>query len=168
MKTLRPIFSFLTIFSLLAWCAGGLPLSLTAQIVLSGQPDSAAALNWPRTYSASGYSYEVYQPQISAWPSNQLQGRAVVGVKAPNGSTTFGVAFFQARTDIDKVNRLVAQDEGQYMATLKSFQHQTMRVIPLDHLETVFAQSSAQTRTKFQTVRNDPPRIFYATQPALL
>src|SRR6516225_1183754 len=148
MKTLRPIFSFLTIFSLLAWCAGGLPLSLTAQIVLSGQPDSAAALNWPRTYSASGYSYEVYQPQISAWPSNQLQGRAVVGVKAPNGNSTFGVAFFQARTDIDKVNRLVAledfqitkvkfptqpQDEGQYMATLKSFQHQTMRVIPLDH-----------------------------------
>jgi hypothetical protein len=159
------------------------PFSLLAQNDATGQSTDASAMNWPRTYTAGALTFAVYQPQITDWPSNELYARSVVGVQETNGSPTFGVVFYQARTDIDKLDRLVTLEdiqitkvkfptqsemESQYLATLKSFQKQTMRVIPLDHLEAVFAASGAITKTKIQSLKNDPPQIIYSTQPSLL
>ncbi len=157
---------------------------LPAQTLQAGQPVSLAALGWPRFYATNGYDFAIYQPSISAWPGNQLNGRFVVAVR-PTGTTneSYGVVFFQARTDIDKVNRLVTFEDfqinrlnfptqpgmqDQYRAMLLSFQQQTVRVIPLDHLEAVFAASADITQAKVQAVKNDPPAIFYSTQPSLL
>jgi hypothetical protein len=38
----------------------------------------------------------------------------------------------------------------------------------LDHLEAVFAASSAITKAKAVEVKNDPPRIIYSMKPSLL
>ena len=51
---------------------------------------------------------------------------------------------------------------------LLSFRSQAVKVIPLDHLEAVFAASADIENAKVQAVKNDPPQIFYTTQPALL
>jgi hypothetical protein len=159
------------------------PFPLLAQNDATGQTTDASMLNWPRSYTAGTLTFAVYQPQITDWPSNELYARSVVGVQQSNGSPTFGVVFYQARTDIDKLDHLVTLEdiqitkvkfptqpemESQYLATLKSFQKQTMRVIPLDHLEAVFAASGAITKTKIQSLKNDAPQIIYSAQPSLL
>jgi hypothetical protein len=155
-----------------------------AQDLQPGQKIDPSTLEWPRFYTTNGYDFAVYQPQISSWPGNQLDGRFVVAVR-PTGTTneTYGVIFFTTRTDIDKVNRLVTLEDfqitkanfptqpamiAQYLAMIQSFQPQTIRVIPLDHLEAVFAASTDIAQAKIESVKNDPPRIIYATQPSLL
>jgi hypothetical protein len=54
------------------------------------------------------------------------------------------------------------------MTIMASLQQQTVHVIPLDHLEAVFAASGDIAKAKVQAVKNDPPRVIYTTQPALL
>jgi hypothetical protein len=168
----------------LALCLGLGGTELQAQTLQPGQAIDPDSLAWPRFYATNGYEFAVYQPQISAWPGNQLEGRLVVAVR-PAGTTneSYGVVFFKTRTDIDKVNRLVTfedfkitradfptqkQRQAQYMTIMASLQQQTVHVIPLDHLEAVFAASGDIAKAKIQAVKNDPPRVIYTTQPALL
>ncbi len=166
-------------------------LALIALLAITGYKAAMAAptvvpadLQWPRYYSTNGYDFAVYQPQISSWPSNEINGRFVVAIRA-TGTTneTYGVVFFQARTEVDKVNRLVSLDdfqimrmnfpsqpamEDQYRAMLLSVRGNSVRVIPLDHLEAILAVSSDVVKAKAQAVVNNPPQIFYSTEPSLL
>ncbi len=156
----------------------------SAQQLPPGQRIDPGILEWPRFYATNGYDFAVYQPQISQWPSNMMEGRFVVAVR-PTGTSneTYGVVFFQARTEIDKVNRLVTLEDiqltrvdfprakpmqSQYLSMLTSFQSHVIKVVPLDHLEAVFAASADITRAKVQQVKNDPPNVIYANQPSLL
>jgi len=179
----KPLFTFV-LGSLLLLCLAGGQGRARAQNPPTGQAIDPSSLSWPRFYATNGYEFAVYQPQISAWPGNQLEGRFVVAVRPAGASNeTYGVVFFQARTDIDKVNRLVIFEDfqinrlvfptqpgmqEQYRDMLLSFQQQAVKVIPLDHLEAVFAASADITKAKVPAVKNDPPRIIYATQPSLL
>ena len=103
----------------------------------------------------------------------------------PAGTTneTYGVVFFQARTEVDKVNRLVTLEdfqlmrlnfhshpamENQYRAMLLSLRGQSVRIIPLDHLEALLSVSSETVQAKAQAVMNAPPQIFYSSMPSLL
>ena len=155
-----------------------------AQTIVPGQKVDPQSLEWPRFYSTNGYEFAVYQPMISQWPGNQIAGQFVVAVRpAGTSNETYGVIFFAARTEIDKVNRLVTFEDFQvtkadfptkknmsktYVDLLKSFQHHATRVVPLDHLEAVFAASGDVAKAKVQEVKNDPPRIIYTIQPSLL
>ncbi len=183
MKTLRHLFPLRSCLGLVLFGLCALPGPAHAQIVQSGQP-ADAPLTWPRYEATNGLEFAIYQPQISAWNGNQLSGRAVVAVRpAGTGNETYGVVFFTARTDVDKVNRLVTLDNLQlaranfptqpdrqpaYFAALQSFQTHTLRVIPLDHLEAVYATSADAGLVKGQPVKNDPPRIIYTSGPSLL
>ena len=132
----------------------------------------------------TSYQFAVYQPQISSWPGNQLSGRFVVAAR-PAGTTseTYGIVSFQARTDIDKANRLVTLEdfqitkldfpthpamEDQYRTMLMSSLEQSVKMIPLDHLEAILSVSSDMVKAKAQEVMNVPPEIFYSTVPSLL
>ncbi len=141
-------------------------------------------MQWPRFYSTNGYEFAAYQPQVSSWPGNKMEGRFVVAIRA-SGTTeeTYGVAFFKARTDIDKVNRLVTLEdfeiskvtfpthtskERQYRNMLRSFLGSAVRVIPLDHLEAILSVSSDIVEAKAQEIKNSPPQIFFSTVPSVL
>ena len=91
------------------WLAAGV---LRAQTPAPGQPLDPLSLGWPRYFSTNGLEFAVYQPQIAQWPGNQIQGRFAVAVRpAGTSNETYGIVFFSARTDIDKVNRLVTLEE---------------------------------------------------------
>ena len=164
--------------------APGMPGLARAQDLTPGQVVDPATLAWPRTFAANGYEFALYQPCISTWVGNQLEGRLVVAVR-PAGTTNeaYGIVSFQARTEIDKVNRLVTLEEfaitkadfptqpekrDLYLGALETYRKSVAHVIPLDHLEAVFAASGDVEKAKVQELRNDPPRIIYATQPSLL
>lgn len=155
----------------------------------TGNPGPAQALDplslgWPRFVSTNGLEFAIYQPQISKWPGNQLEGRFAFAVR-PAGTTneTYGIAFFGARTEIDKFSRLVTledfqirrtdvptqrSNQKQYQALLQSELPKAAKTIPLDHLEATFAVSADIEKVKAQEVDNTPPRIIYTTTPSLL
>jgi hypothetical protein len=92
--------------------------------------------------------------------------------------------WFTARTEVDKVNRQVTLDnfqitkvkfpmlearEAEYHAFLQAKLPGKSKIIALDRLETALAASdSAQGEIRGLPVKNDPPRVIFATKPSTL
>src|ERR1035438_8516431 len=62
----------------LVTCVGLCGRTAQAQTLEPGQKVDPMTLEWPRFYATNGYEFAVYQPCISKWPGNQLEGRLVV------------------------------------------------------------------------------------------
>ena len=144
----------------------------------AGMPQDA----WPRQLDLAQASVLVYQPQINAWDGNKLDFRAAVAVK-PAGSQeeTFGSVFATARTQVDKVSRMVTIDNitiyksnfpllpdrgAAYAAELQAKVAATVRTISLDRMETALAATGVK-RPPIE-VNNDPPTLFVSYEPAIL
>ena len=169
---------------LLVLCACLAPLRSAAQTLPPGQTLDPLSMEWPRFFAANGYEFAAYQPQVAAWPGNQIQGRFAIAVRpAGTSNETYGVVYFTARTEIDKMSRLVTLEDFQitkmdfptqrstqkiYQTIIQAELPQAAKTIPLDHLESVFVISGEITKAKIQQVDNTPPRIIYTTQPSLL
>jgi hypothetical protein len=170
--------------TLIAGCSAGVALLAQSPQLPPGQQLDPLSLQWPRFFATNGYEFAVYQPQISKWTGNQLEGRFAIAVRpAGTSNETYGVVFFKTRTEIDKFSRLVTLEDFQitrldfptqrarqkiYQALIQAELPQTARTIPLDHLEATFAASAEVEKAKIQKVDNTPPRIIYTTVPALL
>jgi hypothetical protein len=172
--------------ALIACC--GVSVGLRAQTqTQTNQPGPTLdplSLGWPRFFATNGYEFAVYQPQISKWPGNQLEGRFAIAVRpAGTSNENYGVVFFKTRTEIDKFSRLVTLQDFQitrmdfpterslqklYQTIIQGELPQTAKTIPLDHLEATFAASAEIEKAKIQKVDNTPPRIIYTTVPSLL
>ena len=56
----------------------------------------------------------MYQPQLEAWNGDELRAYAALAVMSTTNKTTkYGVVWFTARTEVDKVNRQVTLDNFQ-------------------------------------------------------
>src|SRR5262245_32922474 len=63
---------------------------------------------WPRKFAVGGNYVVVYQPQIEEWSGNSFSARAALAITENSGKQPlYGVLWFTARAEIDKVNRLV-------------------------------------------------------------
>ena len=63
---------------------------------------------WPRKFAIGGSSVAVYQPQIEEWSGNSFSARAAIAItEGQSKQPLYGVVWFTARAEIDKVNRLV-------------------------------------------------------------
>jgi hypothetical protein len=185
MKT-KPFNRFLAglCLALLAWYAPSVPTRVQAQELQPGEKLDPFSLGWPRTFAANGYEFAVYQPQLENWSGNQLTGRFATAVR-PAGTTneTYGVILFAARTEVDKMARLVTLEDLQvtkvnfptqrgmqnlYQTIVQGELPKATKAIPLDHLEATYAVSAQVEKVKAQQIQNTPPRIIYTTQPSLL
>src|SRR5262249_48642934 len=99
--------------------ASGAPASKAAPAARPAAPSATGAPTasrqgttnapWPRESTEGGQTYTVYQPQIDKWDGVRLSARAAVSVEsAASPIEHFGVVWFSARAEVDKVNRLVA------------------------------------------------------------
>ena len=120
---------------------------------------------------------------LDTWKGNQLEAYAAVGVRITATKTTdYGVIWFSARTEVDKVNRLVTLEDfkitkqnfptlpengSAYVQGLTNHAPWT-QTIPLDELQASLATTSVASDQKTYPVKNDPPTIFYSTTPAVL
>ena len=139
---------------------------------------------WPRKFTSGANSFSVYQPQIEQWQGNQFEARAAVAVSdGQSKQTTYGVLWFTARTEIDKIKRLVMMSDFRITkvsfpaaADKAAFYHDLLErqvpkagdVIALDRLlaEMAIAQAGDEN-TRYQ-LKNDAPNIFFSTRPAIL
>jgi hypothetical protein len=166
--------------SLLIACA----LCASPRIALpQAPPPDAGGDPWPREVPAAGATIQIFQPQIDSWSGNQLQAYSAVGVRnIATKATDYGVIWFSARTEVDKVNRLVTLDNFQvtkenfptlpnngsaYVQVLTNHVPWT-QTIPLDELQASLATTAAASNQKQYPVQNEPPRIIFSQTPAVL
>jgi len=139
---------------------------------------------WPRQVKVSSGTITIYQPQMESLDKTLLKGRAAIAFnKTKNKEPLFGVAWFKARVQIDRDQRLVhyetleitdtrfpqgnekigkefskAVEEGMKKWTLTS---------SLDSLITALAAVQKEQK-EAADIKTDPPPIVYMDKPALL
>jgi hypothetical protein len=69
---------------------------------------------WPRTFTSNINSFTIYQPQLDRWDGNFVDLYCAVELKTiKDVPSKYGVVWIQARTEVDKVNRLVTLDQAK-------------------------------------------------------
>jgi len=137
---------------------------------------------WPRDISLPNAAVLVYQPQVNSWIGNQIDLRAALAIK-PAGATqeTFGVVFATARTQVDKIGRMVVFENLQvtkadfptlpnrgaaYTAALQTSLAAQLRSISLDRLQASMA--AAGVKAVPLQVQNNAPQVVVSYTPAIL
>jgi len=141
---------------------------------------------WPRETSRGDEKILMYQPQLETWEGDEVRAYAAVSVESKaKQQPKYGVVWFTARTEVDKVNRQVTLDNFQITRTKfptmedKEQEYQNFlqeqlpgksRVISLDRLEAALAVAALENQSDVVglSVKNDPPRIIFAIKPATL
>ena len=159
----------------------GMPAVAVAQAT-SASTSKLPADPWPRDLSIPSAAVLVYQPQINKWVDNQIDFRAAVAIK-PTGAKdeTFGVVFATARTQVDKVARMVVFENlkitkadfptlpnhgAKYSAELQTRFGKDLKTISLDRLEASLA--AAGVKPPSVPVNNAPPQVIVSYSPAIL
>lgn len=137
---------------------------------------------WPRTLNENGEEFVIYQPQVDKWDGNRVYLYSAVEIKkSAQTPSQYGVVWFSARTEVDKINRLVTLDNleitkihfpsapeknAAILAMLKAKMPGRTKTISLDRLEA--AVQAAAPQLVGMEVKNDPPKIIFSTKPAVL
>ncbi len=146
------------------------------------QATSASDSGWPRTFTGGADTFVIYQPQVDKWEGNRIDLYAAVELKTGKDSPPkYGVIWFHARTEVDKINRLVTLDQPQLTkvkfpvapdkepeltALLQKKLPGATKTISLDRL-TAAVEANGEA-IKGVEVKNDPPRVIFSTKPSLL
>jgi hypothetical protein len=136
------------------------PPAPAAAGALSATREGTGNTPWPREATEGGRAFTVYQPQIEKWDGVRLHARAAVSVEsAASPLQHFGVVWFSARADVDKVNRLVALADfrvdkvtfpsepdraADYQKVLEQRLPREMSRISLDRVQAALAITEAQ------------------------
>jgi hypothetical protein len=127
----------------------------------------------------------MYQPQVESWKGDEVHAYAALAVISTASKTTkYGVLWFTARTEVDKVNRQVMLDdfqitrvkfptmearEAEYKTFLQGKLPKKAKVISLDRMEAALAAvDSDQAGVEALPVNNDPPNVILSVKPSLL
>ena len=137
---------------------------------------------WPRTFSSGNDRFTLYQPQVEGWQDNLVSLYCAVEAKRERDkSPRYGVVWFQARTEVDKVNRLVTLDqvkvtkakfpsapdrESTLLDLLLKKVPGATKTIALDRLQSAIEIDREVIKTI--AVRNDPPKVIISSHPSLL
>ncbi|HTZ46556.1 MAG TPA: hypothetical protein VMH20_03145 [Verrucomicrobiae bacterium] len=138
---------------------------------------------WPRHLAYQGAQISVYQPQLQSWSGNLLDAYAAVSIKATDTKKNdYGVIWFTAHTEVDKVNRVVtlfdfqltkqsfpslANNGAAYTGAFDQSQSWT-QFMPLDQLQASLGLTDVAEKQKRVVVQNNAPRIVFSTVPAVL
>jgi hypothetical protein len=144
----------------------------------------AADNGWPRKFPIGTNSVAVYQPQIEEWTGNSFAARAAIAItESSSKQPLYGVLWFTARAEVDKINRLVTLSDFQVkkisfplapekaaaiQLALQARATKQDEVIALDRLLADMAINHATTNSASYEVKNDPPQVFFSTRPAML
>lgn len=139
---------------------------------------------WPRKFDIGGSSFVIYQPQLEEWIGNRWSARAAFSVtEGQVKRSSYGVLWFKARAEIDKVNRLVTLTEievtrmnfpaaperiAAYQSALQARAEKHGESISLDRILADIATNKMESAGDVHYVKNDPPQIFFSTKPAIL
>ena len=161
-------------------------LSIVSSSAFAQTPPAApGSQTWPRQFQSGTTAFTVYQPQVESWQWRTLSGRVAVSVKdAASPQEQFGVIWFTAQTNVNRAGNLVTLDDitltkanfpaspdkaDQYLQALRSVAPAQMADLSYGHLQAELSVTQAEsTPQKPVEVRNDVPKIYFSTGPAML
>ncbi len=137
---------------------------------------------WPRTVISGADKFTVYQPQVEKWDGNRVYFYAAVelqaGAKTP---LSYGVIWFNARAEVDKVNRMVTLDQVQLTKVnfpvtpsknaelSKALEPKLPNATKTVSLDRLLAATEADSEpVKGVEVKNDPPKIIFSPKESVL
>ena len=137
---------------------------------------------WPRTFSSGADTFSIYQPQVEKWDGNRVHLYSAVEVENKTAkSSNYGVIWFNARTEVDKLNRTVTLDQveltkvnfpaepsknSELTQLLTAKLPNLTKVVSLDRL--IAAAEADSEPVKTVEVKNDPPAIIFSTKHSVL
>jgi hypothetical protein len=137
---------------------------------------------WPRVVDLANGQVLVYQPQVNKWEGNRIDFRAALAIKVTGAKEeTFGVIFATARTQVDKIARMVVFEDmrigkidfptlpdrgAAYAPELQKEFASKVRTIALDRLQSSLASAGIKPPTV--PVQNNPPQVLVSYSPAIL
>jgi hypothetical protein len=143
----------------------------------------AAASPWPVKFTQAGTAYIVYPPRFDAWEDDRLRGQAAVSVQ-PEGEDrpNFGTVSISASTKDAGDGRIdisgleigdanfpaAAERSAEYLRVLRDKLSTKSWQTAAHRLQNDFAIERTAQQTRSVPVRNDPPRILFSQQPAVL
>lgn len=110
-----PIALLLAVCVLLASPGMAFPQATTSTTPAAKAPSTAAKVPppggdpWPRQFTYQDAKISVYQPELSDWTLNKLDAYSAVLIRTGKD----GVIWYTARTEVDKVNRVVTLEDFQ-------------------------------------------------------
>ena len=147
-----------------------------------GRTSRPSDTGWPRIFATHHAHFTIYQPQVDKWEGNVIDLYSAVEVKKDKNSTAnYGVVCLKARTEVDKVNRLVTLDqatvtrvtfpaapdqESKLTSLLQEKLPGVIKTVSLDRLEAEVDLDNEAVNPV--AVKNEPPKIMIATKPSLL
>ena len=136
---------------------------------------------WPRTFTSGADTFTIYPPQVDKWNEDLIDLYCAVELKTEKESAAkYGVVWFEARTEVDKVNRLVTLDQAKVTkvkfpvasdkeailtALLEKRLPGATKTVSLDRLEA--ALEANDELVKGVAVNNDPPKVIIARKPSV-
>ncbi len=158
--------------------------ALAQEAAAAAAPATAVkAPSWPKTYDVGTEVLQIYQPLIEAWNGDQVSGRAAIALGPKDGTPVYGTARFSARVAVDKPSRQahlgpIAVDrvdvptdptqDDRLKAALQSRLPAAGITVALDQLQTSYAAAKELSAEMSEPVRNDPPKVIFASAPTLL
>ena len=138
---------------------------------------------WPRQLNYQGAKIAIYQPQLQSWAANLLDAYSAVSIKtAGSQKIDYGVIWFTAHTEVDKVNRVVTlfdfqltkqnfpslpNNGSEFTGAFQQGQAWTQSM-PLDQLQASLGLTDIAAKQQKVAVKNEPPRIIFSNSPTVL
>lgn len=183
-KALFIIMVFSTVFIVLS-CKKDKKDENFAEVIKSTASDSIAAtdIGWPREVSLNGSKLVYYQPQVDQWKDfKEITADVAFSLTPKGGKEVLGVASLKSETLVDKDTRNVflknvtvtdvrfpALDEKSEPQMEKLFKELIPKGGNPIALDRIMADlSHTNNPSKGVAVKNDPPEIFYSTNPSIL
>jgi hypothetical protein len=138
---------------------------------------------WPREAESNGTKLVYYQPQVDDWKDfKELTARVAFSLTPKDGKQVLGVASLKAETLVDKDNRSAfikniqvtdirfpALDEKKVPEMEKLFKETLPQSGDPISVDRILADlSHTKSPPKGIAAKNDPPAIFYSTNPSIL
>ena len=139
---------------------------------------------WPREVVTSIGVATLYVPQVEGWDGVTLEFRAALSLR-PKADVppVYGVVWGKARTSVDKEARVVSlldrqftklvipsapDQQEQWKQVLQKEVQPAVKSIALDRLAALLEVAAADKMAAAVPVKNDPPKIVFSQQVAIL
>jgi hypothetical protein len=146
------------------------------------QKTQVSESGWPRTITSGSDTFLIYEPQVEKWEGNRVYVYSAVELKSgKDAAANYGVIWYNARTEVDKINRLVTLDqveitkvsfpvapakEAELSALLQQKVPGVTKTISLDRMTAALEAAGEDIKTV--EVKNDPPKIIIPTKASVL
>ncbi len=141
-------------------------------------------LKWPKEIEKNGTTVVLYQPQLESLSGNILEGRMALSVEPKGEDIVYGALWFKARISADYDERTAILEKldivkihfpdfddtsrvERFARLLEQEIESWDMVMSLDRILAALEQE-AEVKALSDKVNNDPPNIYFRTNPAVL